>query len=170
MGIKQKFTVLAGIIGMLLAVVSIIGFYTADSNLEKAVEQELTATMGDAASQMDGWLLSLEGKSDGAEQALKEISEDSETYFDDMLAYFDELLEKNQPEVIVSMYKTLPQNLQNDERFYYDYGYANYLMAFKCVTIIEKDIYNSRAADVFLRLKARGFVLEESLNCWLSLQ
>lgn len=120
--------------------------------------------------QMDGWLLSLEGKSDGAEQALKEISEDSETYFDDMLAYFDELLEKNQPEVIVSMYKTLPQNLQNDERFYYDYGYANYLMAFKCVTIIEKDIYNSRAADVFLRLKARGFVLEESLNCWLSLQ
>ncbi|WP_037368135.1 methyl-accepting chemotaxis protein [Selenomonas ruminantium] len=56
MGIKQKFTVLAGIIGVLLAVVSIIGFYTADSNLEKAVEQELTATMGDAASQMDGWL------------------------------------------------------------------------------------------------------------------
>ena len=35
MGIKQKFTVLAGIIGVLLAVVSIIGFYTADSNLEK---------------------------------------------------------------------------------------------------------------------------------------
>ncbi len=30
----------------------------ADTNLEKAVEQELTATMGDAASQMDGWLQS----------------------------------------------------------------------------------------------------------------
>ncbi len=56
MGIRQKFYVLAGIIGALLAVVSIIGFYTADTNLERAVEQELTATMGDAASQMDGWL------------------------------------------------------------------------------------------------------------------
>lgn len=56
MGIRQKFYVLAGIVGALLAVISIIGFYTADKNLEKAVEQELTATMGDAASQMDGWL------------------------------------------------------------------------------------------------------------------
>ncbi len=56
MGIRQKFSVLAGIVGLLMAVVSIIGFYTADKNLEQAVEQELTATMGDAASQMDGWL------------------------------------------------------------------------------------------------------------------
>ncbi len=56
MGIRQKFYVLAGIVGALLAVISIIGFYTADKNLEEAVEQELTATMGDAASQMDGWL------------------------------------------------------------------------------------------------------------------
>jgi len=50
MGIRQKFYVLAGVIGALLAVVSVIGFYMADTNLEKAVEQELTATMGDAAS------------------------------------------------------------------------------------------------------------------------
>lgn len=56
MGIKQKFSVLAGIIGILMTVVSVIGFFTADKNLEQAVEQELTATMSDAASQMDGWL------------------------------------------------------------------------------------------------------------------
>ena len=56
MGIKQKFSVLAGIIGILMTVVSVIGFFTADKNLEQAVEQELTATMCDAASQMDGWL------------------------------------------------------------------------------------------------------------------
>lgn len=56
MGIRQKFSVLAGIVGVLMIVVSVIGFYTADTNLERAVEQELTATMGDAASQMDGWL------------------------------------------------------------------------------------------------------------------
>ena len=56
MGIRQKFYVLAGIVGALLAAISIIGFYTADKNLEQAVEQELTATMNDASSQMDGWL------------------------------------------------------------------------------------------------------------------
>lgn len=56
MGIRQKFSILAGIVGVLMIVVSVIGFYTADTNLERAVEQELTATMGDAASQMDGWL------------------------------------------------------------------------------------------------------------------
>ena len=56
MGIRQKFYVLAGIVGALMAVISIIGFFTADKNLEQAVEQELTATMNDAASQMDGWL------------------------------------------------------------------------------------------------------------------
>ena len=55
MGIRQKFYVLAGIVGALMAVISIIGFFTADKNLEQAVEQELTATMNDAASQMDGW-------------------------------------------------------------------------------------------------------------------
>ena len=38
MGIRQKFYVLAGVIGALLAVVSVIGFYMADTNLEKAVE------------------------------------------------------------------------------------------------------------------------------------
>ena len=120
--------------------------------------------------QMDGWLKAVEAKGGGEEQSVKSIPEDSENYFNLMLSYFDELIENNQPEVIVSLYKTLPQNLQNDERFYYDYGFANYLMAFKCVTVIEKDIYNSRAADVFVRLKARGFVLNETLNCWLNLQ
>lgn len=38
MGIRQKFYVLAGIVGALLAAISIIGFYTADKNLEQAVE------------------------------------------------------------------------------------------------------------------------------------
>ena len=56
MGIRQKFYVLAGIVGALLAVISIIGFYTADKNLEKAVEAEFTASMNAAESEMDGWL------------------------------------------------------------------------------------------------------------------
>ena len=119
---------------------------------------------------MEGWLLFAEGKNNGAEQNVKIIPEDSDNYSDKMLAYFDELIENYQPEIILSLYKKLPQNLQNDQRFYYDYGYANYLMAFKCLTLIEKDIYNSRAADAFTRLKAHGFELNDFLNCWLSSQ
>lgn len=72
MGIRQKFYVLAGIVGALLAVISIIGYYTADKNLEQAVEQELTATMNDASSQMDGWLM---GKGTSAQYAADLLTE-----------------------------------------------------------------------------------------------
>ncbi len=76
MGIRQKFYVLAGIIGALMAVISIIGFYTADSNLERAVEQELTATMGDAASQMDGWVQAKGASAQYAADLLTEFNGD----------------------------------------------------------------------------------------------
>ena len=56
MGIRQKFYVLAGIVGVLLAVISIIGFYTADKNLEEAVRAEFSVSMSAAESEMDGWL------------------------------------------------------------------------------------------------------------------
>jgi len=45
MKIRQKFILLAGVIGALMAIVSIIGYYTANKNLNESVEQELTATM-----------------------------------------------------------------------------------------------------------------------------
>ncbi len=56
MGIRQKFYILAGIVGVLMAVISIIGFYTADKNLESAVEAELDASMTAAENELDGWL------------------------------------------------------------------------------------------------------------------
>jgi hypothetical protein len=37
MGIRQKFYVFAGIVGALMAVISIIGYYTANKNLHSAV-------------------------------------------------------------------------------------------------------------------------------------
>ncbi len=76
MGIRQKFYVLAGIIGLLMAVISIIGFFTADKNLESAVEQELKATMGDAASQMDGWLQAKGSSAQYAADLLTEFNGD----------------------------------------------------------------------------------------------
>ena len=57
MGIRQKFYILSGIVGALLAVISIIGFYTADKNLESAVNAEFTASMNAAQNDVDGWLM-----------------------------------------------------------------------------------------------------------------
>ncbi|MBR4696292.1 MAG: methyl-accepting chemotaxis protein [Selenomonadaceae bacterium] len=57
MGIRQKFVVLAGIVGVLLAIVSIIGYYTANSNLEDSVEHELATTIGEEGADLNGWLL-----------------------------------------------------------------------------------------------------------------
>jgi methyl-accepting chemotaxis protein len=56
MGIRQKFYVLAGIVGALMAVISIIGYYTANKNLHSAVEAEFSASMTAAENELDGWL------------------------------------------------------------------------------------------------------------------
>ena len=45
MGIRQKFFALAGAVGLLLAVVSVVGFITAKNNLEESISQEIRATI-----------------------------------------------------------------------------------------------------------------------------
>lgn len=56
MGLKQKFLALAGVVGLLMAVMSIIGYYMASSNLQESVETELRATVARDAANLDGWL------------------------------------------------------------------------------------------------------------------
>lgn len=56
MGLRQKFFVLAGVAGVFMAVVSIIGFYTAYTNLTNSVEQEFEAVVEAGAQEMDGWV------------------------------------------------------------------------------------------------------------------
>lgn len=57
MGIRQKFFVLAGVIGLIMAVVSCIGYYTAYTNLEESVEKEILASVEVQGRSMDGWLM-----------------------------------------------------------------------------------------------------------------
>ena len=78
MGIRQKFYVLAGVVGVLLAVISVIGFYTADKNLEQAVEQELSATVGQASHKMNGWLLQKGSSAQYAADLMTEFNGDEE--------------------------------------------------------------------------------------------
>ena len=56
MGIKQKFFMLSGIAGVIMAVVSIIGYFTASTSLEKTMEEEIIAEIGRQSAQADAWL------------------------------------------------------------------------------------------------------------------
>ena len=56
LNLKQKFSVLAGLAGLLMAIISIIGYYTAYSNLETSVEEEIKATVQTQSEILDGWL------------------------------------------------------------------------------------------------------------------
>lgn len=56
MGIRQKFMLLSGIVGLILAVVSIIGYYTSYSNLEENVNTELSQAVRANGEAVDGWL------------------------------------------------------------------------------------------------------------------
>ena len=56
MSIRQKFILLAGIIGIILTAVSIIGYSTASSNLNDSVEKELLATVEIQGKSLDGWI------------------------------------------------------------------------------------------------------------------
>lgn len=56
LGLKQKFFILAGLAGLLMAIVSIIGYYTAYNNLETSVEEEISATVETQSRILDGWL------------------------------------------------------------------------------------------------------------------
>ncbi len=57
MGIRQKFFVLAGIVGALMAIVSISGYFLASADLEQSVDNELRAVVAKEVSDMDGWLM-----------------------------------------------------------------------------------------------------------------
>ena len=56
MTLKQKFLVLTGLIGVLLAIVSIVGYLSSRDNLSSSVESELTTVVESQSNILDGWL------------------------------------------------------------------------------------------------------------------
>lgn len=56
MKLRQKFLGLSGLAGALLLIVSVIGFFMADSNLEDSVESELSTSVASEADGLDSWL------------------------------------------------------------------------------------------------------------------
>ena len=57
MNVRQKFFALSGVAGVIMAVVAVVGYFTAANSLRSAVEQEIVAEIGRQSAQADGWLV-----------------------------------------------------------------------------------------------------------------
>lgn len=57
MGIRQKFFLLAGLVGVLMAAVSIVGYLTSSSSLVSSIETGIKAVIGKEAAVLDGWFV-----------------------------------------------------------------------------------------------------------------
>lgn len=79
MGIKQRFMVMIGLVVLLLAAVSGIGYYMAQSILSDSVKSQLTAIVKDQGSQLDTWIESKAAILDGVGNALSRQSADVST-------------------------------------------------------------------------------------------
>ena len=58
MRLREKFIVLTALSGLLVAIVSIIGYWNASTNLEESIEAELAANVAVQTNKLDGWLVS----------------------------------------------------------------------------------------------------------------
>ena len=56
MGIKKKFLALTGVVGLLLAVVSVLGYYMAYRALDTSIQGEITANMESQRQGVSGWV------------------------------------------------------------------------------------------------------------------
>ncbi len=98
---------------------------------------------------------------------INSLPETSQTYSFVIQVYLNDLNKTYNPQKVIDIYENLNNPLQTNENVYFQYGYSYYLLASSCQSIIERDIYISRAAVVFKRLKSRGYDIGENMNCWL---
>lgn len=79
MGIKQRFMVMIGLVVLLLAAVSGIGYYMAQSILSDSVKSQMTAIVKDQGSQLDTWIESKAAILDGVGNTLSKQSAEVST-------------------------------------------------------------------------------------------
>lgn len=102
-------------------------------------------------------------------QFLNSLPESSQTYYFVMQFYLNDLNNSYQPQKVIEVYETLKESLKMDQNVYFQYGYSYYLLANSRQSIIERDIYVSRAAAVFRRLKNSGYDIGDNMNRWLEI-
>lgn len=95
------------------------------------------------------------------------LPEGSKTYDYAIRLYINMLNKTYQPQKVLSLYKSLSLSYQSDKDIYWHYAYANYLMSNLASSLLERDVYISRAVNLFLQLKARDYDLGNFINNWL---
>lgn len=56
MRLRENFIILTALSGLLVAIVSVVGYWNASTNLEESVESELAANVAAQVNQLEGWL------------------------------------------------------------------------------------------------------------------
>ena len=57
MGVRQKFFALSGVAGLIMAIVSVVGYFTASEAVKSTTEKEIVAVITAAADEAEGWML-----------------------------------------------------------------------------------------------------------------
>ncbi len=57
MNVKQKFFSISGVAGLIMAIVSVIGYFTASSAVSETLEKEIVSTIKAESEEAESWLL-----------------------------------------------------------------------------------------------------------------
>ena len=98
---------------------------------------------------------------------INSFDKESKEYKNVVQIYMLGLIKLYEPAKAIELYESLPDSLKTNIDLFYNYGYSYYLLSNLSSTILERDIYISRAQNVFNRLKTRGYELGTFIECWL---
>ncbi len=97
---------------------------------------------------------------------LSGLPTDGEVFANSMYYYIVALNNTVQPEKMLDVMATLPDNLRTNIYYYYQYAYANYLMLSLCETQLEFNTYKSRAIGALTVLSQYDFEIDPFIASW----
>ena len=95
------------------------------------------------------------------------LDKESSEYKNVNQIYMLGLIKLYEPAKAIELYESQSDSFKANVDLFYNYGYSYYLLANLSSTILERDIYISRAQNVFKRLKSHGYDLGTFIECWL---
>ena len=98
---------------------------------------------------------------------LESLPETSDVYVVVMYCYLSALNAIFEPKVVLYLMQTLPETLQYNTYFYYQYAYACYQMQTICETQEELEEYREYARKAMELLQENDFSIGETMESWL---
>lgn len=98
---------------------------------------------------------------------LETMNKEDRIFGNSMYYYLSALNDTFHPQKVLSILQTLPENLQTNIHYYYQYALANFYMMNFCVSQAEYDAYKSRAINAFMLLKQYDYDIGSKMEGWL---